>query len=145
MTPDAGVRQRTRFRRDALCGRAKTRLLTGIALLALSVGYGGWAMSRLARRGAERGVFDGAIVGVARTLVRSPDVPPTFTPSNDNELFLLAVITDQQDTMFGLTVLVLRGMVAGTAAGLGMVLLTSGSTEWEVRSELASPVPASRL
>lgn len=44
----------------------------------------------------------------------------------------------RQDALFGMTVLALRLIVALTVAGLGLVLLTAGSTEWELRSELAA-------
>jgi hypothetical protein len=36
-----------------------------------------------------------------------------------------------------LTVLMLRMVAAATAGGIGLVLLTAGSTEWELRSETA--------
>ena len=40
----------------------------------------------------------------------------------------------------GLTLLALRLILAVTAGGFGLILLTAGSTEWEIRSE-AGPGP----
>ncbi len=48
---------------------------------------------------------------------------------------MVTVISDQQDVLVGMTVLLLRLVIALTAGGLGLVLLTAGATEWEVRSE----------
>ena len=58
-----------------------------------------------------------------------------YVPQNDRELYLAAVISDQHDMINGLTVLALRLILAGTAGGFGLILLTAGSTEWEIRSE----------
>lgn len=128
-----------RFDRKALRGRSRRNLAGGLLLLILSLAYGSWATARLATRGAERTTFDTPVVRVAASLVTSPDVRPDFDPKTSTEFYLLAVITDQQDILFGLTLLVLRLLVAGTAAGLGLVLLTAGATEWEVRSEASAP------
>lgn len=123
-----------RFDRRLLSGRTRRNLFGGLLLLAAGLGYGTWAIARLASRGAEPHAFDVPVIRVASTLVIPPDVRPAFTPTTDDETYLLAVITDQQDILFGLTVLLLRLVVAGTVAGLGLVLLTAGATEWEVRS-----------
>jgi hypothetical protein len=53
-------------------------------------------------------------------------------------LYLATVISDQHDMINGLTVLALRMVLALTAGGFGLVLLTAGSTEWELRSEVGS-------
>ena len=55
-------------------------------------------------------------------------------PQNDRELYLLAVITDQQDVMFGMTLFMLRMIATLTVGGTGIVLIAAGSTEWELRS-----------
>jgi hypothetical protein len=49
-------------------------------------------------------------------------------------LYLVTAISDQQDTLHGLTLLVLRLIVAITFGGFGLVLVTAGATEWELRS-----------
>jgi hypothetical protein len=59
-------------------------------------------------------------------------------PENSRELYLAAVITDQQDVMLGLVLFILRMIAAITSGGLGLVLVTAGATEWEVRSERAA-------
>lgn len=59
----------------------------------------------------------------------------SVVPENNRELYLVTVISDQQDTMFGLTLLVLRMILALTIGGFGLVLMTAGATEWEVLSE----------
>ena len=51
---------------------------------------------------------------------------------------------DQQDLLFGITVLLLRLVVTGTVAGVGLILLTAGSTEWELRSADLRMPPAPR-
>jgi hypothetical protein len=109
--------------------------LAGLLLGLLGLGYGVWATKRLGQRGADRQAFDRPMVTAAARLVTAPDRRPAFEPHTTNELFLLAVITDQQDIVYGLTLLALRLLAAGTVAALGLVLITAGSTEWEVRSE----------
>lgn len=119
-------------------GRVRTRILLGIVILALSLGYGTWATRRLSNRGSERATFDQALVSMAGEVVRRPDSVPDVPATTSVEVELLAVARDQQDLLFGLTVLLLRLVVAGTVAGGGLVLLTAGSTEWELRSQAAS-------
>lgn len=125
------------FRWSAFRGRARLRVLVGLAVLAVAVAYGGWATNRLGQRGAERSTFDQPIVRTAARLVRAPDRLPRIEPRTSVEVELLAIARDQQDILFGLTVLLLRLLLTGTVAGLGMVLLTAGSTEWELASAAA--------
>ena len=134
-------RPRKPFRWSALHGRALHRLLAGLLLMTVAAAYGSWGLRRLAHRGAERDAFDRPVVAVAERLVLPPDVQPAFEPATDNERLLLAVITDQQDALFGLTVLLLRALLIAVVAGFGLVLLTAGSTEWEVRSERTAVEP----
>ncbi|MGE0448912.1 MAG: hypothetical protein AB7Q29_04945 [Vicinamibacterales bacterium] len=134
-------RRPSRFDRRLLRGRALRNLAGGLLLLTIGLGYGTWSTARLAMRGAERTTFDGAVVRFAGSIVRAPDVRPSFRAKTGDEAYLLAVINDQQDILFGLTLLLLRLLIAGTSAGLGLVLSTAGATEWEVRSELARAEP----
>jgi hypothetical protein len=130
---------RSRFRRDALNRRARWRLLGGLAILFLSLGYGTWAASRLGKAGLEAAALDRPVIRVA-TRMTAPlrRYLPEGEPKTDDEMLLRAVVRDQQDVVFGLTVLVLRLVLASTVGGLGLVLLTAGSTEWELRSEAAA-------
>ena len=129
---------RSRFRRDALNRRARWRLLAGLALLFLSLGYALWAGRRLGEPGLEGAAVDRPVIGVAsRMTAPLRRYLPEGEPKTDDEMLLRAVVRDQQDVVFGLTVLVLRLVVASTIGGLGLVLLTAGSTEWELRSEVA--------
>lgn len=135
-------RQRQRFRRDLLVGPLRRRLLGGLALLVVAIAYGGWAAVHLARPGAERDTFDGPVVRFASRIVTAPDVDVPFAPGSENEVYLLAVIRAQQDVVFGVTLLLFRCGAATVLAGLGLVLLTAGATEWEVRSALATETQA---
>jgi hypothetical protein len=74
-------------------------------------------------------------VRAAQRMVPPPKHLKDVWPENSRELYLAAVITDQQDVMFGLVLLMIRMIAAATAGGLGLVLVTAGATEWEVRSE----------
>ena len=136
----AGVTSREpRFRWPALRGRCRRRLVTGLLMTALAVSYGSWAGGRFGRRGADTHVFDWPVVRVAARLTGLPAGMRGAQPQNDRELYLFAVITDQQDVMFGMTLFMLRMIATLTVGGLGMVLIAAGSTEWELRSR----VPAS--
>lgn len=128
----------SRFSWDVFAGRIRRRIFTGLLLLAVAVGYGTWAGRRLAERGAERSAFDQPLVGVAGRVVRRLDRIPDVRERTFAEAELAAIARDQQDLLFGLTVLLLRLVATGTVAGLGLVLLTAGSTEWEIRSEPAA-------
>lgn len=131
-------RQRQRFKREFLVGAARHRLFGGLVLLVLALWYGAWSAAHLTRPGAERDTFDRPIVRFASTLVTAPDVEVPFSPKTENEVYLLAVVRSQQDIVFGVTLLLFRCGAAAIMAGLGLVLLTAGATEWEVRSALAS-------
>jgi len=103
-------------------------------MMALAVAYGSWAGGRFSRRGADAQVFDWPVVRVAARLTRLPAALRGAQPQNDRELYLLAVITDQQDVMFGMTLFMLRMIATLTVGGLGIALIAAGSTEWELRS-----------
>jgi len=139
------VRAATRFRWSVFHGRCRRNLLVGLALLVLAAAYGAWAAYRFASGDDGARTFDRAIVQLAAPMIREPVHLRGIQPRNLTELYLVSVIADQRDALVGLTVLVLRSIIALTAGGLGLVLLTAGATEWEIRSELVpgplSPVP----
>jgi len=124
-----------RFRWSVLTGRCRTRIAAGLVLLAIAAGYGLFSGQRFARRNSDEKAFDQPLVRIGHALTPLPFHMQGFTPQSDRELYLAAVITDQQDVSFGLTVLALRMIVTLTVGGIGLVLLTAGSTEWEIRSE----------
>lgn len=99
------------------------RVLGGALILVLALAYGTWATRRLGQRGSERDTFDQALVSAAGRLIQRPDRIPDIPVTTTTELELAAVARDQQDLLFGL------------------ILLTAGSTEWEVRSERLRTVP----
>lgn len=129
---------KTRFVWSALRGACRRRLIAGLVLLALALGYGIYAGRQFGRRGSDAHVLDQPLVRAARGLTPAPRHLRSIEPANDRELYLVTVISDQQDVTFGLTLLILRTIVALTLGGLGLVLLTAGSTEWEIRSETAA-------
>lgn len=110
-------------------------MIGGLLLLALASTHGLWAARHLAVRGSDARAFDQVLVRAAREAAPLPALVERITPQNDNELYLKAVITDQQDLMFATVLFVLRMVVTVTLSLLGMVLLTAGSIEWEIRSE----------
>jgi len=124
-----------RFRWSALRGRCRRRIIAGLLLLAVAAAYGAFAGLRMGRRGADQHAFDQPLVRLAQRIVPPPVHLSQYEPQNERELYLVTVISDQQDLLHGLTALVLRMIVSITAGGLGLVLLTAGSTEWEIRSE----------
>jgi hypothetical protein len=124
-----------RFDRSVFRGRCRRNLLGGLLLLLLGCAYGWWGAHQFQQRGADRTAFDQPLVRAAQRMVPWPRHLKNVQPENDRELYLSAVITDQQDVMTGLVLLALRMIAALTAAGLGLVLVTAGATEWEVRSE----------
>jgi hypothetical protein len=128
---------KARFVWSALRGGCRRRLAAGIVLVALATGYGLYAGRQFGRRGSDDRVFDQPLVRAARAMTPAPRHLGSITPENSRELYLVTVISDQQDVTFGLTLLILRSIVVLTVGGLGMVLLTAGSTEWEIRSETA--------
>lgn len=116
-------------------GRTRTRVLLGLLILCVALTYGTWAARRLGQRGSERGTFDQPLVEVAGRVVRRPDRIPDIAVRTSKEVELAAIARDQQDLLFGMTVLLVRLIAAVTVGGLGLILLTAGSTEWEIRSE----------
>jgi hypothetical protein len=124
-----------RFRWSAFQGRCRVRLLAGLFLLVLAVGYASFAGQRLSGRGNDDKGFDTPLIRLAHALTPLPVPMRGIQPQNDRELYLIAVISDQQDVMFGLTALVLRMIGSVVIGGVGLVLLAAGSTEWEIRSE----------
>jgi hypothetical protein len=129
-----------RFRRSALRGRAGRRLAAGLVLLMLAGGHAIWAARHLSVRGSDDKAFDQVLVSAARSVTAIPDEAERFSPQSDRELYLKAVLTDQQDLTFGMALFMLRLIVTVTIGGIGMVLLTAASTEWEIRSETSSPL-----
>ena len=125
----------TRFRWSALKGRCRRRLLGGLVLLAAAAAYAWFAGAQMARRGADDHAFDQPLVRMAARMNPPPAHLRAYAPQNGREVYLAAVISDQHDMINGLTVLALRLILAVTAGGCGLILLTAGSTEWEIRSE----------
>jgi hypothetical protein len=125
----------TRFRWSALKGRCRRRLLGGLVLLAAAAAYAWFAGAHMASRGADDHAFDQPLVRMAARMNPPPAHLRAYAPQDERELYLAAVISDQQDMINGLTVLALRLILAATAGGCGLILLTAGSTEWEIRSE----------
>ena len=123
-----------RFRWSALRGRVRRRLAAGLVLLMLAGGHAIWAARHLSVRGSDDGAFDQVLVSAARSVTAIPNEAERFTPQSDRELYLKAVLTDQQDLTFGMALFMLRMILTVTLGGLGMVLLTAASTEWEIRS-----------
>ena len=74
-------------------------------------------MRRFGLRGLERGTFDRRLVDVAGQLVSRPDRIPDVAVTTAAEMELAAVARDQQDLVFGMMVLLLRLLAAGTAGG----------------------------
>jgi hypothetical protein len=124
----------SRFSWPALRGRCRRRLVAGLLVMVLAAAYGSWAGGRFSRRGADTHVVDWPVVLVAARLTGLPAALRGVQPQNDRELYLLAVITDQQDVMFGMTLFMLRMIATLTVGGTGIVLIAAGSTEWELRS-----------
>ncbi len=138
-------RQSDRFKWSVFHGRCRRNLLVGLALFVLAGGYGAWAAQRFSARGADTRGFDHALVQVADRMLRPPPGLASIKPENVRELYLSTVISDQRDVLVGETAFMLRLIVVMTGAGFGLVLITAGATEWEVRSELgiAPPAPSS--
>ena len=106
-------------------------------MLVVAGGHAIWAADHLSVRGADDRAFDQVLVSAARSVTALPDPVLQIKPQSDNELYLKAVVTDQQDLMFGMALFMLRMIVTLTIGGLGMVLLTAASTEWEIRSDIS--------
>jgi hypothetical protein len=123
-------------------GRCRTRLLTGLVLMVVGLGFGTWSMARLGEASVQQRI-EGPIATFAARLVAPPLFLRGFRPASDRERALFVALVWAQDALFGMTLLALRMIVALTLAGLGLVLLTAGSTEWQVRSEMAATSTAS--
>ncbi len=135
------TRQSDRFKWSIFRGRCRRNLLAGLALFLVAGGYGAWAAQRFSARASDTRGFDHALVRLADRMVRQPDDIRSIQPRNLRELYLSAAISDQRDVLVGETAFILRFIIVATAAGLGLVLMTAGATEWEVRSELSAPSP----
>ena len=135
--PDDALPIFTQFRWSALKGRCRRRLAAGLLVLAAAGAYAWFAGAQLARRGSDERAFDRPLVRLAARMHPLPAHLHQYQPQNDRELYLSTVIKDQQDMLVGLTAFVLRTLAAMTAGGVGLTLLTAGSTEWEVRSGMA--------
>jgi hypothetical protein len=125
----------SRFRWSALNARARRRLLAGAALLVAALGYAAFGGFAMASRSADERAFDRPIVRMAVRLNPLPAHLFMYEPQTDRELYLAAAFRDQRDVSIGLTAFVLRMILAVTAGGFGLVLMTAGSIEWELRSE----------
>lgn len=130
------ARASARFKWSVFRGRCRRNLVAGLILFVLAGTYGTWAAYRFASDDDGAHAFDRVIVRAAPPMIRQPPHLRGIRPRNITELYLVSVISDQRDALVGMTVLALRGIVALTALGLGLVLLTAGATEWEVRSEV---------
>ena len=128
----------SRFAWSALHGRCRRRIAAGLILLIVGTVLIALAGHRFGRRGSEALGLDQPLVRFAERLTQTPPGLQNFEPKDDREVYLATVITDQQDVLFGVTVLAFRLIGALTLLGLGLVLLTAGSTEWEIRSETAT-------
>jgi hypothetical protein len=133
---------RSRFSWSVFRGTCRRRLLAGLVLMATAAAYALYAGQHFAQRGADLTGFDRAVVlTLSDALVPRPRHLATIEPTNDREMYLMAVITDQEDVLKGLVVLLVRLIPAATIGALGIVLVAAGSVEWEVRSETAALAP----
>ena len=128
----------TRYRWSALTRRARRRLVGGSVLLLAALGYAGLGGFNLARRGADERAFDQPLVRLAVRMNPLPVHLFMYQPQTDRELYLAAVVRDQRDLVIALTAFVLRMIASVTLGGVGLILMTAGSIEWEVRSEAAA-------
>lgn len=130
--------ERPRFSWEVFRGRCRRRLIVGLVLMLVAASYALYAGRHFAQRGSDLTAFDRVFVlPVAGALLPMPPQLGAVRPSNDRELYLATVISDQADVLTGLVVLIARLIPAVTIGGLGIVLLAAGSIEWEIRSETA--------
>jgi hypothetical protein len=132
------ARASRRFTWSVFHGRCRRNLLVGLALFVLAAAYAAFAAAHFASRGTDRYAFDRPLVRFAQGMIHQPLLVRAVPPRNNREFYLLTVISDKDDVLKGTTVLMLRMIIVMTAGGLGLVLLTAGATEWEVRSELTA-------
>jgi hypothetical protein len=123
-----------RFVWSALKGPCRRRLAAGLLLMTVAAAIAIYAGLQFSRRGGDAEGFDQPLIRAARAITAEPRHLRGFEPRNDRELYLLTVVSDQRDVLFGLTLLALRMVVTVTIGGFGLVLLTAGATEWEIRS-----------
>lgn len=135
--PRMSIRTRPsdRFKWPVFRGRCRRNLLVGLALFLVGGLYGVWAGQRLSARGADARGFDRALVRLADRMVPQPEGVRSINPQNFREFYLATVISNQRDGLVGETAFILRLILVMTAVGLGLVLMTAGATEWEIRSE----------
>jgi hypothetical protein len=133
---------KSQFHWSALSGGCRFRLLAGLLLLALACAYTAYSGQRFSKRGVDDLSIDQPLVRLAHNLTPPPRHLRTIEPANNREFYLVTVISDQQDLIFGLTLLLLRMILSLTVGGLGLVLLTAGSTEWRTRSEAVTAAQA---
>jgi hypothetical protein len=125
----------TRFRWSALNRRARTRLAGGFVLLLAALAYAAFAGFGLASRAADERAFDSALVRLATRMNPLPGDLFLYEPRTEREIYLAAAFRDQRDMAVALTAFVLRMIAAVTVGGFGLILMTAGSIEWEIRSE----------
>jgi hypothetical protein len=125
----------TRFRWSALNRRARRRLVGGFVLLLVALVYAAFAGFSMASRAADERAFDRVLVRMATRMNPLPADLFMHQPRTDRETYLAAAFRDQRDMAIALTAFVLRMIAAVTVGGLGLVLMTAGSIEWEIRSE----------
>ena len=139
--PSDSVPVFTRFRWSALNRRARRRLAAGGVLLLAALAYAGFAGFNMGRRGADERAFDQPLVRLAARMNPPPAHLFLYQPQTGRELYLLAAVRDQRDMVLGLTAFVFRLIASVTVGGFGLILMTAGSIEWEVRSEAAAGTP----
>jgi hypothetical protein len=125
----------TRFRWSALNPRARRRLVGGFVLLLVALAYAAFAGFSMASRAADERAFDHALVRLAMRMNPLPADLFFYEPHTDRETYLAAAFRDQRDMAIALTAFVLRMIAAVTLGGFGLILMTAGSIEWEIRSE----------
>jgi hypothetical protein len=128
----------TRFKWSALNTRARRRLVGGLVLLLGALVYAAYAGSTLARRGADERAVDRPLVRLAVGMNPLPAHLSMYEPRTERELYLAAAFRDERDMSIALTAFVLRMILSVTAGGFGLILMTAGSIEWELRSEAAA-------
>jgi hypothetical protein len=128
----------TRYRWSALNTRARRRLVGGFVLLLVALAYAAFAGFSMASRAADERAFDRALVRLATRMNPLPADLFLYEPHTDREMYLAAAFRDQRDMAIALTAFVLRMIGAVTAGGFGLILMTAGSIEWEIRSEVAA-------
>ena len=125
-----------KFNQALLKGRCRRNLALGLLGLLIALQYGGWTAWQFSRPRIDLAAFDRPLLRAAASMVPPSDRLDHLRISNPTELYLSGVIYYQQDLLFALSLLTLRGIVTLTLTGLSLVALTAGATEWEIRSAL---------